>query len=57
MAVQVDRGVWQECGLVVVGWEQEGVSVRASLVDYVSDKEYGRYIYIERGIPRYLSPR
>ena len=39
-AVQVDREVGRECGLVAVAWERERTSVRASLVDYTSDQKY-----------------
>ena len=45
MAVQIDREVGRECGLVAVEWEQEGVSVRVSLVDYASDQKYGRCLH------------
>ena len=39
VAVQIDREVGRECGLVVVEWEQEGVSVRISLVDYAYNQK------------------
>ena len=57
VAVQIDREVGRECGLVAVEWEQEGVTVRVSLVDYASDQKYGQCIHTERNTPRYLSPR